>query len=53
MALRLGGSGQLDRAEVELSESPAAPANDTNTHSGGTAGSDSLPQRRGRSMNAR
>ena len=25
----LGGPGQLDRIEVELSESPAAPANDT------------------------
>ena len=25
----------MDRIEVELSESPAAPANDTNTHSGG------------------
>ena len=25
----------MDRVEVELSESPAAPANDTNTRSGG------------------
>ena len=25
----LGGPGQLDRIEVESSESPAAPANDT------------------------
>ena len=34
----LGGPGQLDRFEVELSESPAAPANDTNTRSGGASG---------------
>ena len=30
---QLGGPGQLDRTEVELSESPAAPANDTNSWS--------------------
>ena len=29
-----GGPGQLDRIEVELSESPAAPANDTPAGSG-------------------
>ena len=31
----LGGPGQLGRSEVELSESPAAHAYDTNTRSGG------------------
>ena len=30
---QLGGPGQLDRTEVELSESPTAPANDTNSWS--------------------
>ena len=34
LPLELGGPGHLDRTGVELSESPAAHANDTNTGSG-------------------